>query len=88
MLLTMPLLLQYRHYKACLDIFNLHPSKDSREFADLIGFVAQVRPHRMRVQHDCHRSALLCDKVHTLHRGLQQSNIISSLRALLVHLAA
>ena len=42
------LLLQYRHYKACLDIFNLHPSKDSREFADLIGFVAQVRPSTLQ----------------------------------------
>lgn len=34
--------LQYRHYKACLDIFKLRPSKESREFADLVGFMAQV----------------------------------------------
>lgn len=35
--------LQWRHYKACLDIFNLKPSKDSKEFADLVTFIAQVR---------------------------------------------
>eukprot|EP00873_Tetraselmis_striata_P004551 jgi/Tetstr1/424815/TSEL_015318.t1 len=35
-------LLQYRHYKACLDLFALNPSKDAREFADLVTFVAQV----------------------------------------------
>ncbi|EIE25800.1 SDA1-domain-containing protein [Coccomyxa subellipsoidea C-169] len=34
--------LQFRHYKASLDIFNLKPSKESREFADLVHFVAQV----------------------------------------------
>ncbi|DBA79416.1 TPA: hypothetical protein ACH3X2_000057 [Trebouxia sp. C0005] len=34
--------LQWRHYKACLDIFNLKPSKDSKEFADLVTFIAQV----------------------------------------------
>ena len=39
--------LQYRHYKACLDIFKLQPSIESRDFSDLVGFVAQVRnfPH-------------------------------------------
>lgn len=35
-------ILQYRHYKACLEIFKLSPSKESREFSDLVGFVAQV----------------------------------------------
>ena len=35
--------LQWRHYKACLDIFNLKPSKDSKEFADLVTFIAQVQ---------------------------------------------
>ena len=34
--------MQYQHYKACLDIFNLKPSQDSREFAELVSFVAQV----------------------------------------------
>ena len=34
--------LQWRHFKACLDIFNLKPSKDSKEFADLVAFIAQV----------------------------------------------
>ena len=33
---------QYRHYKACLDIFSLKPSEESHEFADLVSFVAQV----------------------------------------------
>ena len=37
-----PLLLQYRHYQASLDVFNLKPSKESREFAELVTFVAQV----------------------------------------------
>jgi hypothetical protein len=32
------------HYKACLDLFNLNPSKESREFADLVNFVAQAWP--------------------------------------------
>ena len=35
--------LQYRHYQASLDVFNLKPSKESREFAELVTFVAQVR---------------------------------------------
>ncbi|KAK9811636.1 hypothetical protein WJX72_007420 [[Myrmecia] bisecta] len=34
--------LQYRHYQACLTVFQLKPSKDSREFGDLVNFVAQV----------------------------------------------
>jgi hypothetical protein len=34
--------MQYQHYKACLDIFNLKPSQESREFAELVSFVAQV----------------------------------------------
>jgi hypothetical protein len=33
---------QYKHYKACLELFKLKPSNDSREFIDLISFVAQV----------------------------------------------
>lgn len=33
---------QYRHYQACLNIFRLKPSEESREFAELITFVAQV----------------------------------------------
>ncbi len=35
---------QLRHYRACLDIFNMKPSKESREFAELVGFIAQARP--------------------------------------------
>lgn len=34
--------MQWRHYRACMDIFTLKPSNDSREFADLLGFLAQV----------------------------------------------
>ncbi|CAL8470003.1 g9545 [Coccomyxa elongata] len=34
--------LQFRHYKASLEIFNLKPSKESREFAELVHFIAQV----------------------------------------------
>lgn len=36
------LLLQYRHYKACLEIFKLKPTGDSKEFAELVSFIAQV----------------------------------------------
>ena len=35
-------LMQYRHYKAVLEIFTLKPSKESKEFADLVMFIAQV----------------------------------------------
>lgn len=35
-------LTQYRHYKACLNLFQLNPSKESREFADLVKFLAQA----------------------------------------------
>eukprot|EP00878_Enallax_costatus_P025275 GHUV01027038.1.p1 GENE.GHUV01027038.1~~GHUV01027038.1.p1 ORF type:complete len:218 (+),score=48.73 GHUV01027038.1:214-867(+) len=35
-------LLQYRHYQACLQIFQLKPSQDSKEFAEFITFIAQV----------------------------------------------
>ena len=34
--------LQWRKYKAALALFNLKPSKDSQEFADLVRFMAQV----------------------------------------------
>ena len=34
--------MQWRHYRACMAIFTLKPSNDSREFADLLGFLAQV----------------------------------------------
>ena len=37
------LLLQYRHYQACLQIFQLNPAQDSKEFAEFITFIAQVR---------------------------------------------
>ncbi|KXZ52362.1 hypothetical protein GPECTOR_10g996 [Gonium pectorale] len=36
------LALQYRHYQALLDIFKLRPSKESKEFGDLVMFMAQV----------------------------------------------
>lgn len=35
--------LQYRHYKASLEIFKLKPTGDSHEFGNLVGFVSQVR---------------------------------------------
>ncbi|KAK9834281.1 hypothetical protein WJX81_003203 [Elliptochloris bilobata] len=34
--------LQLRHYHACLDIFKMKPSKESREFSELVGFISQV----------------------------------------------
>lgn len=34
--------LQWRHYKACLDLFLLKPSQESAEFAELVTFIAQV----------------------------------------------
>ena len=34
--------LQYKHYEATRDIFLLQPSKNSKEFADLVMFIAQV----------------------------------------------
>ena len=36
-------LLQLRHYKASLSLHNLLPGHQSREFAELVHFVAQVR---------------------------------------------
>ena len=33
---------QFRHYHACLDIFKMKPSKESREFSELVGFIAQA----------------------------------------------
>ncbi|GLC55364.1 hypothetical protein PLESTB_000976900 [Pleodorina starrii] len=35
-------MLQYRHYQALLEIFKLRPSKESKEFGDLVMFMAQV----------------------------------------------
>ncbi|KAK9862024.1 hypothetical protein WJX84_008292 [Apatococcus fuscideae] len=34
--------LQFQHYQATLDILSFHPSSESKEFEDLIQFVAQV----------------------------------------------
>lgn len=34
--------LQWRHYKACLQLFLLKPSQDSHEFAELVTFIAHV----------------------------------------------
>jgi NUC130/3NT domain len=44
--------LQYRHYKALLQVFSLTPSKEAKEFGDLVSFISQVRAtltaiHRM-----------------------------------------
>lgn len=36
-------LMQYRHYKAQLGIFSLRPSGESKDFADLVMFLSQVR---------------------------------------------
>lgn len=41
-LIVGPCCSQYRHYRASLEIFNLKPSKESREFAELVHFIAQV----------------------------------------------
>lgn len=35
--------LQWRHYKACLQLFLLKPSQDGSEFGDLVNFIAQAR---------------------------------------------
>ena len=34
---------QYRHYEATLAVLKLSPSEPSREFQELVAFVAQVR---------------------------------------------
>ena len=34
--------LQWRHYKACLQLFLLRPAQEGGEFGDLVGFIAQV----------------------------------------------
>jgi protein SDA1 len=34
--------LQFRHYKACLQLFLLRPAQEGGEFGDLVGFIAQV----------------------------------------------
>ncbi len=41
-------MLQWRHYKACLDIFNLKPSNESKQFSDLVMFIAHVSAMNMR----------------------------------------
>lgn len=41
-------MLQWRHYKACLDIFNLKPSNESKQFSDLVMFIAHVSVLNMR----------------------------------------
>jgi hypothetical protein len=43
LLLCVSVCVQYRHYQACLQLFQLKPSQDSKEFADCITFIAQVR---------------------------------------------
>ena len=40
--------LQWRHYKACLQLFLLKPTQDGSEFGDLVNFIAQVRDCRVR----------------------------------------
>ena len=34
--------LQWRHYKACLDLFLLKPDQSGSEFGELANFIAQV----------------------------------------------
>eukprot|EP01138_Halocafeteria_seosinensis_P000707 gb/GECG01000724.1/.p1 GENE.gb/GECG01000724.1/~~gb/GECG01000724.1/.p1 ORF type:complete len:808 (+),score=147.02 gb/GECG01000724.1/:1-2424(+) len=36
--------LQYQNYRAELEIFKLHPSKDSQSFKDLVNFLSHVTP--------------------------------------------
>lgn len=35
-------LMQFRHYKAALSIFSINPQSESKEFGDLVSFIAQV----------------------------------------------
>ncbi len=35
---------QYRHYEACLALFQLQPGQASSEFAEFVTFIAQARP--------------------------------------------
>ena len=41
-LFLLPLPLQLHHYEALLDVFKLKPSRESKDFGDLVLFVAQV----------------------------------------------
>ncbi|KAL6763683.1 SDA1-domain-containing protein [Haematococcus lacustris] len=41
-------LLQYRHYQALLEVFNLKPSKECKEFGELATFIAQVAGSYLR----------------------------------------
>jgi len=34
--------LQYRHYKAVLTVFSLHPAQQQEEILELVHFIAQV----------------------------------------------
>ena len=35
--------LQYRHYKAVLSVFSLHPAQQHESILELVHFIAQVR---------------------------------------------
>lgn len=35
-------MLQFRHYKACLELFTMRPNKDTHQFAMLVRFIAAV----------------------------------------------
>ena len=81
--------LQYKHYEATRDIFLLQPSKNSKEFADLIMFVAQVshcypkecKEFRRELMELLEKHATVLDAM--LRRSLVQALILVRNRGLL-----
>ena len=81
--------LQYKHYEATRDIFLLQPSKNSKEIADLIMFVAQVshcypkecKEFRRELMELLEKHATVLDAM--LRRSLVQALILVRNRGLL-----
>ncbi|KAL4422877.1 hypothetical protein ABPG75_009074 [Micractinium tetrahymenae] len=67
--------LQWRHYKACLQLFLLKPSQEGSEFGDLVNFIAQVSSSYPKFAEDFSKDLMeLLDRHHAvLEPGLRQT---------------
>lgn len=72
--------LQWRHYKACLQLFLLKPSQDGSEFGDLANFIAQVSSSYPKFAEDFAKDLMeLLDKHHAVLEPALRQTLVKAL---------
>ncbi|KAL4448816.1 hypothetical protein ABPG77_007533 [Micractinium sp. CCAP 211/92] len=72
--------LQWRHYKACLQLFLLKPSQDGSEFGDLVNFIAQVSSSYPKFAEDFSKDLMeLLDMHHAVLEPALRQTLVKAL---------